>query len=134
MTSSPITWRHTWPERGPDFLAIVRGGQFARIYRTHPDHLQGHEWVWSLTYPAVTGLTKTGRARTEAEAADAVRAGLDEALRWHAERDQPLLLWRADRGSDPQLDWARGPVRIVVGRDVPWPDGWCPDAGADTSG
>lgn len=116
----PLTWRHTWPERGPDFLAIVMGGQFGRIHRTHPDHLQGHEWVWSLTYPAVTGLTKTGRARTEAEAADAVRMGLDETLRWHAERDQPLLLWRADRGSDPRLDWMRGPVRIVVGRDVPW--------------
>lgn len=113
----PLTWRHTWPERGPDYLAVVAGGSCGRIYRTHPYRLDGHEWVWSLTYPAATGLAKTGRAATKQEAADAVRAGLDAALRWHVERGQPLLLWRADRGSDPRLDWMRPPVRVVAGRN-----------------
>lgn len=124
MTANPITWRHTWPERGPDFVASIAGGSFGRIYRTHPDALRGHEWVWSLTYPAATRLQKQGRAASKAEAADAVRAGLDEALRWHSERGEPLLLNRADPGPDPRLDWLRPPVRIVVGQDVPWPEGW----------
>lgn len=123
MTADLISWRHTWPERGPDFLAVVYGGQFARIHKTHPDHTHGYEWVWSLTYQAATGLTKQGRSKTKEEAADAVRRGMDEALIWHAERGQPLLL-RLDGESDtPHLDWMRPPVRIVVGRDVPWPEG-----------
>ncbi|KMO33304.1 hypothetical protein VQ02_21140 [Methylobacterium variabile] len=127
MTANPITWRHTWPERGPDFVAVVAGGRFGRIHKTHPGRLQGYEWVWSLTYPAVTGLPKQGRAKTKQDAADAVRAGLNDALRWHAERGEPLLLNRADAGPDPRRDWMRPPVRIVVGQDVPWPEGW--DAG-----
>ncbi|WP_125901293.1 hypothetical protein [Methylobacterium indicum] len=121
---SPITWRHTWPERGPDFLAVVCGGQFARIYKTHPDHIHGLEWVWSLTYPAATRITKQGRAKTKEEAAEAVRPSLDEALRWHVERGQPLLLTQDGHGPDPRRNWMRPPVRIVVGQDVPWPEGW----------
>ncbi len=126
--ADPISWRHTWPERGPDFLAVVMGGQFGRIYRTHPDRTHGLEWVWNLTYPAATRLAKQGRAATKQAAADAVRRGLGEALRWHAERRQPLLLFQDGEGPDPRLDWMRPPVRIVVGRDVPWPDGRAPDA------
>ncbi|MGF3025528.1 hypothetical protein ACQVP2_22220 [Methylobacterium aquaticum] len=124
--ASPITWRHTWPERGPDFVAVVAGGRFGRVHKTHMDGLNQGEWVWSLTYPAATKLAKAGRVRTKDEAASAVRAGLDAALRWHAERAQPLLLWRDDRGPDPRLDWLRGPLSLVVGRDVPWPERWCP--------
>jgi hypothetical protein len=123
VTADPITWHHTWPERGPDFIAVVAGGSFGRIYKTHPDGLGQREWVWNLTYPAATRLTKAGRAKTKAEAAEAVRRGLDEALRWHAERGQPLLLDRADKGPDPRLDWLRGPLCLIIGQDVPWPDG-----------
>jgi hypothetical protein len=119
----PLTWRHTWPEKGPDFVATVAGGQFARIFKTHPDHTAGREWVWCLTYPAATRLPKQGRAATKEEAAKAVRRGLDEALRWHAERGQPLLLFPDGSGPDPRLDWMRPPVRIEVGRDVPLPEG-----------
>ncbi|AWB21264.1 hypothetical protein DA075_10360 [Methylobacterium currus] len=134
MSDGPIIWRHTWPERGPDFVAILAGGQLGRIYKTHPDGLGRREWVWSLTYPAATRLTKAGRAASKAEAVEAVRAGLDEALRWHAERDQPLLLWRDEKGPDPMTDWLRGPLRLVIGQDVPWPEGWgqtqkCPQQG-----
>lgn len=119
--TNPITWRHTWLERGPDFCAVVAGGTFGRIYRTHPDHTHGLEWVWCLSYPAATRLQKQGRAKTKAEAVEAVRAGLDEALRWHVERGQPLLLRPDEDGPDPRLDWQRPSVRIVIGRDVPWP-------------
>ena len=74
--------------------------------------------------PGRDGAAEAGRAASKAEAVDAVRRGLDEALRWHAERGQPLLLWRDDKGPDPRLDWMRGPLSLVIGRDVPWPDGW----------
>lgn len=128
MTDSPITWRHTWPERGPDFVAVVAGGSFGRIYKTYPDRLQGYEWVWSLIYPAVTGLPKQGRARTKQDAVDAVHAGLNDALRWHAERGEPLLLRRFRTGEErlagPQPPSDREPLRLVVGQDVPRPDGW----------
>lgn len=80
MTANPISWRHTWPERGPDFLAVVCGGQFARIHKTHPDHIHGREWVWSLTYQAATGLTKQGRAASK-EAAALIRASTGCARR-----------------------------------------------------
>ncbi|UHC17837.1 hypothetical protein LRS73_08225 [Methylobacterium currus] len=125
MTSDPITWHRTWPERGPDFVAVVAGGQLGRIYKTHPDGLGRREWVWSLTYPAATRLTKAGRAASKAEAVEAVRAGLDEALRWHAERGQPLSLWRHGLTPEEQTDWRmREPLKLIIGRDVPWPEGW----------
>jgi len=134
VRGNPIVWRHTWPERGPDFVATVADGQFARIYKFHPDHIRGYEWVWCLTYPAATRLTKRGRAETKAEAAEAVCRGLEEALRWHVEREQPLLLWRDDKGPDPRLDWLRGPLTLVIGRDVPWPEGWARNESAPLGG
>ncbi|MGE7415081.1 hypothetical protein [Methylobacterium tarhaniae] len=73
------------------------------------------------------GLTKTGRAKSKREAADAIHAGLNDALRWHIELGQPLLLLQHEKGLDPRLDWRRGPLRRVVGQDVPWPDGWGSD-------
>ncbi|WP_162561108.1 hypothetical protein [Methylobacterium terrae] len=46
-------------------------------------------------------------------------AGLDEALRWHAEGGQRLLLTRhgaPNRATDCQQ---RMPLTFVIGRDVP---------------
>ncbi len=103
---------------------MVAGGSFGRIHKTHDNALGHGEWAWSLTYPAATRLVKQGRAKTKQEAAEAVRAGLDEALRWHAERGQPLLLWRHD-APNHATDWRqRVPLALVIGRDVPWPEGW----------
>ncbi len=96
--------------RGSDFSAVVAGGSFGRIHKTH-DNARHGEWPWSLTYPAATRLVKQGRAKTKQEAAEAVRAGLDEALRWHAERGQPLLLWRHD-APNHATDWRQ---RVAVG-------------------
>ena len=44
-------------------------GSFARIYKTHPNRRKGDEWVWCLTYPAVKGLRKHGRAATKTKPA-----------------------------------------------------------------
>ncbi|WP_298967715.1 hypothetical protein [uncultured Methylobacterium sp.] len=117
-----IVWRHTWPKGGPDFVAVVAGGTFARIQKDQDNGLREGQWGWNALYPAATGLLKGGRAKTKQEAVEAVRAALDQALRWHAERDTPLLLFPHD-DPDPMTAWQRGPLRIVVGQDVPWPEG-----------
>ncbi|QRE76182.1 hypothetical protein [Methylobacterium aquaticum] len=82
------------------------------------------DWVSNLTYPAATRLTKQGRATDKQGAAEAVRTGLEAALHWHIERDQPLRLCRHD-APDRATDWRqRLPLFLVAGRDVPWPKGW----------
>jgi hypothetical protein len=117
----PIVWRHTWPERGPDFVASIAGGRIGRIHKSHPDHIAQREWVWSLAYRPRTRIPMQGRVHTKQEAAEAIRSSLNAEMRWHAERNVPLLLDRAEPGPDPRLDWMRSPVRLVIGRDVPWP-------------
>ena len=43
------------------------------------------------------------------------------------QRLAPTSKWRRERvphdDPDPMTAWQRGPLRLVVGRDVPWPDG-----------
>ncbi|TNC14942.1 hypothetical protein FF100_05040 [Methylobacterium terricola] len=121
---SPIVWRHTWPERGPDFVASIAGGRIGRIHKTHPDAIAHREWVWSLAYRPRSRIPMQGRVHTKQEAADAIRASLGIEMQWLAKQSQPLSLRPADPGPDPRLDWMRPPVRIIIGRDVPWPEGW----------
>ncbi len=123
MSTDPIVWRHTWPEGGADFVASIAGGRIGRIQKTHPDAIERREWVWYLGYRPWSGIPKQGRVHTKQEAVEAIRASLDAETRWLAERGKPLMLERADQGPDPQLDWLRPPLTLVISQDVPWPEG-----------
>ncbi|KTS37694.1 hypothetical protein NS228_18515 [Methylobacterium indicum] len=118
---------------GTGIVSVNQGKSAARIASAwspaassadlpHPG-LQGFEWVRCLTYRAATGPPKQGRATDQQGAAEAVRTGLDEALRWRTKRDRPLRVWLHD-ASDRSTDWRqRMPLVLVIGQDVPWPEG-----------
>lgn len=79
----PITWSHTWPERGPDFTASEGDRQAGRIYRHH-DKVR---WLWAAYLWNGTG--QSGIAPDKQAAADAVREITETMARDGKDRRSP---------------------------------------------
>lgn len=79
----PLAWSHTWPERGPDFVADDDGRTAGRIYRHH-DKVR---WLWAAYLWDGTG--QSGIAANKQAAADKVREITETMPREGKDRRSP---------------------------------------------
>ena len=80
-----LTWQHTWPEGGADFIARPNGG-YTRVYKrtdtTEPEKI----WFWTAANWRSLGTGFAATKRDACEAAEAAWLASTDAAKTRSER------------------------------------------------
>lgn len=77
-----LTWSHTWPDKGPDFVGRTPDGELAtRIYHVVATWNNPEHWFWTANgFYRSRGMTATGSAPDKNTAARMAEAAWFEAV------------------------------------------------------